>query len=161
MDFDRFSEGRSVNALDNTNITTATDTYGETIDTQYYGSLVVGLIISDVTSGTITGLTFQESDDAGMAGAADVDDSEILINDGELPISTAGTYRIGTISKKRYVRLKITTTGTVDITGYAVGEKGNAISQPKEISSSVLETAEINAPGQTADSIVTHPKRTS
>jgi hypothetical protein len=161
MDYDRFSEGKSVVAITSSNIVTATDTLGEIIDTQYYGSIVVGIDVADVTTGQISAITFEEGDDSGLSDAADIDDSVLLINDGQLPVTAAGVIRVGTVSKKRYVRLKITTTGTVDITLSGMAELGNAMSQPKEIASSVLETSEIYAPGTEADSIVTNPKRTS
>jgi len=42
-----------------------------------------------------------------------------------------------------------------------MGELGHGMSQPHEVESSVLETADISAPGETADTIVTSPKRTT
>ena len=161
MDYDRFSEGKSVIAIEDSNITTATDTDGEIIDTQFFGSLVVGINISDVTSGEISAITFQEGDDAALADAADVNDDLLLVYPTQFPIDAAGVVRVGCVSKKRYVRLKITTTGTVDITLNGMGELGHGMSQPQNVSSSVLETADINCPDKTADAIVTSPKRTS
>jgi len=162
MDYDKFSTGKSVVALSSTNITSATDTDGEIIDTQYYGSIVVGIDVSDVTAGEISAVTFQEGDDAALADAADISASELLVYPTQFPVSAAGVIRIGCVSKKRYVRLKITTTTatTVDITASAIAELNDGMNQPAEVTSSRLATADINAPSDVGDTKVTSPKRT-
>jgi len=163
MDYDRFSTGKSVIALDSTNITTATDTLGEIIDTQFYGSIVVAVNVTDVTAGEISAITFEEGDDAALADAADISSSILLTYPTQYPVDAAGVVRVGCVSKKRYVRLKVTTTTatTVDITATALAELNCGQAQPGEVTSSKLATADINCPDDTGDAIVTSPKRTT
>jgi hypothetical protein len=162
MDYDKFSTGKSVLALTVTTISTATTTSGAIIDTMGYGSLVIGLY-STITNGYISAVTFQEGDNSSLTDAATLDDSELLINDGQLPLTATGIIRVGCITKKRYVRLRVTTAteDTVSMIVHAIAELNDAQSSPPQVASSVLETSEINAPGNTGDSVVTHPKRTS
>lgn len=160
MNYDKFSTGKSVLAVSYQTISSATTTSGEIIDTKGYGSIVVSMY-ADFTTGNITALTFQEGDESDLSDAATLDDSELLINDGQLPATTDGVLRWACISKKRYIRPRITTTGTVSIVVYAMAELNDAISSPPQVASSVLETSEINSPDTEADTVVTHPKRTS
>jgi hypothetical protein len=163
MDYDKFSTGKSGVALVSTNIVTETTTSGAQIDTKGYNSLVCTIVVTDVTAGYITAVTFQEDDDAAWGTVTTLDDSELLIYDTQFNVTAAGVIRVGCISKKRYVRLRITTetATTVDITAHATYELNDALSAPGQVQSSVLATAEINSPGVTSDSIVTPPKRTS
>ena len=163
MDYDKFSTGKSGVALASTNITTATTTSGSIIDTKGYNSLVCGIVVTDVTAGYISAVTFQEGDESDLSDATTLDDSQLLIYDSQFNVTAAGVIRVGCISKKRYVRLRITTATatTVDITAHSVYELNDALSAPGQIQSSVLKTSEINSPGQTSDAVVTSPKRTS
>lgn len=163
MDFDRFSTGKTVVGIASTNITTATITSGSIIDTKGFSSLVAGIIVTDVTNGYITAVTFQEGDESDLSDATTLDDSQLLIYDTQFNVTAAGIIRVGCISKKRYVRLRITTAtgGTVDLTLHSVIELNDALDAPNEVTSSVLATSEINSPGVTSDAVVTSPKRTS
>ena len=160
MDYDKFSSGKSVLAVSYQTISSATTTSGEIIDTKGYNSIVIGMY-ADFTTGNITALSFLEGDESDMSDGAAIDDSELLINDGQLTATTDGILRWGCISKKRYVQPTITTTGSVSIVVYGIVELNDAISSPAQVASSVLETSEINSPDTEADTVVTHPKRTS
>lgn len=162
MDYDKFSTGKSALALSSQTISTATTTSGEIIDTKGYGSIVVGLYAA-ITNGYISVVTFQEGDESDLSDAATLDDSELLINDGQLSLEATGIIRVGCISKKRYVRLRVTTAtaDTVSIVAYAIAELNDAQDSPPQVASSVLETSEINSPDTVGDAIVTSPKRTA
>jgi hypothetical protein len=161
MDYDKFSTGKSGVALVSTNIVTATTTSGSQIDTKGYNSLVCTIVVTAVTQGYITAVTFQEDDDSSWGTVATMDDSQLLIYDTQFNVTATGVIRVGCISKKRYVRLRITTAtlGTVDLVCHATYELNDALSAPGQVQSSVLATSEINAPGVTADATVTSPKR--
>jgi hypothetical protein len=163
MDNDKFSTGKSGVALASTNIVTATTTSGSIIDTKGYNSLVCAVVVTAVTQGYITAVTFQEGDESDLSDASTLDDSQLLIYDTQFNVTATGVIRVGCISKKRYVRLRITTAtaGTVDLVCHATYELNDALSSPGQVQSSVLATSEINVPGTTSDVIVTHPKRTS
>ncbi len=138
MDYDRFSKGKSVIALPNTTISSATNTDGAVIDTFGFGSIVVGISV-DWTQGSISAITFLESDLSNMSDATPVADSQLLIKKSQLPVGADGVFRVGCISKKRYVKLRITTTGgTVSIAAFAIAELGNALYSPPQVASSVL-----------------------
>jgi hypothetical protein len=160
MDYDKFSTGKSVLALTVTTISTATTTSGAIIDTKGYGSLVVGLY-STITNGYISAVTFQEGDNSSLTDAATLDDSELLINDDSLPLTATGIIRVGCITKKRYVRVRVTTAteDTVSMIVHAIAELNDAQQNPQQVASSVLDTDEINAPSTEADTVVTAPKR--
>ena len=133
MDYDSFSDSLMVEALVSTNSVIAEDVLGEIIDTQGYNSIVAGLLVSDVTSGTISAVTFEEGDDPALADAADIDSSLLLITPADLPVIAAGLLQVGCVSKKRYVRLKVTTLGgAVDITMYALADLGHCYSKPSK-----------------------------
>ena len=160
MDYDRFSDGKSVLAIADTNIASATTTKGAWINTQFFGSLVVALNAA-ITSGQIDSVSWDEADADDQSDAAAMDDSFNLYQPGQFPVTASKIIRLGCISKKKYVRLSIVTSGTVNIDVFGLGELGHAYTKPKEVDSSTLETSDINCPAQTADAIVTAPKRTS
>lgn len=140
MDIDRFSTGKSVMAVSYQNIATATDTVGEWINTQYYKSLVAS-IHAAITTGAISAIAWDEADEDDQSDAAAMNDSFNLYQPDIFPISGDATehdIRIGCISKKKWVRLRITTTGTVDIDVYAMAELNEATSRPPETNSSVV-----------------------
>ncbi len=97
------------------NISTDTTTAGAIIDTADFElGLMFALSSTDYTDGTYT-LLIEESDDSGMSGAVAITGDKLL---GILPVlssvSVAGVAlaKIGVISNKRFVRVKIVSTST-------------------------------------------------
>lgn len=158
MDHDRFSDGKSIRAIAATNIASATTTYGDWIDTQFFNSIVAGIDV-DWTAGAISEVSWQESDASGHGDAADISDADDLYYPTQFPIGADAVIRTGCVSKQRWVRLKIVSTGSANIDVFAMAELGHALTKPQQVESSVLETSDINAPGDTSDSIVTPPTR--
>jgi hypothetical protein len=162
MDYDRFSEGKSVVAMASTSLTTAVTTKSAIIiDTLGFGALTVG-ISATVTTGTISAVGFEEGENSSLTDATAVDEKFLLYYPTQFPVSATGVIRVGYVGKKRYVKLNVTTasTTTVGIVVFAMAELGHGQAQPSEVTSSVLEKSDILAPGQVADSVVTSPKRT-
>ena len=129
MEYDIFSDGNSVLAVDSANIATATTTYGEWIDIKGYNSIVVALQAT-ITTGQIDSLSFQDSDVVGHADAATVIDDDTLYVKDDYPLTVTGLLRIGTVTKKRYVRLAIVTSGTVDVDVFGIAELRHPENQP-------------------------------
>ena len=168
MEKEIHSKGKTVLAIGTAGvvatISSATTTYGPWIDTAGYNSLEVGLSVAITSPATISAVFFQEADASNQSDAATSDVTKyLLFYPTQLPltVSTTTPVRIGCVSKKRYVRLALTSTGTAGITAYGIGELNNSVSQPSTIYASTLTTAQINAPSTEADSLVTSPKRTS
>lgn len=98
-------------------ISSDTTTNGAIIDTAKYElGLTFNVAAAAWTDGTYT-FTLEESDDSGMSGAVDIDDSKLIGTEAGLTISAAETQgdilgSIGVFSNLRYVRLKVTSTST-------------------------------------------------
>lgn len=129
MEYDIFSNGKSVLAIDTANITTATTTYGEWIDLKGFNSIVAALQAT-ITTGQIDSFIFQDSDDVGHADAADVIEADSLYVKADYPLTATGMLRGGCVSKKRYVRLAIVTSGTVVVDVFGIAELRNAENNP-------------------------------
>lgn len=89
-----------------------TTTAGNIIDTAGFESIEFVITTKTVTDGVYT-VKLEDGDDSGLSDAADVDSTLVL---GTLPsfvLTDDDTIkRVGCISKKRYVRLSIVSTGT-------------------------------------------------
>lgn len=111
MEYDLHNNVNDVLALAISSITTNTTTVGAIIDTAGYESIEFVIQSGTLTDGTYT-VTLEDGDDAALADAATITSTYLL---GTFPsfIATEDdtVKRIGTNTKKRYVRLSIVSTG--------------------------------------------------
>ncbi len=113
-------------------INTDTTTAGAIIDTQDFESLEYYILSSTIVLGTFTPL-LEESDDSGMAGSNVIDSDFLLgtIANATFTLTDDDTVkRIGTVGKKRFVRLSLVSTGTADGVIGALAVLGHARTQP-------------------------------
>jgi hypothetical protein len=119
LDNDLFNNVDELKALSHQTINTNTTTAGDIIDTKGFGSIVWVLLSATITDGVYT-VKLEDGDDSGLSDAADVDATLLL---GSLPAliltDDNAVKRVGCISKKRYVRLSLVSTGVT--TGGAMG----------------------------------------
>lgn len=118
--FDLHNEATSRVGKTSAAITTNTNTDGAIIDTAGYESLEFYLLTAAITDGTYT-LQIFHGNDSGLSDAtqATVANEEVL---GSVAVTSANansTRRIGYVGKKRYVRLRIVSTGVT--TGGTMG----------------------------------------
>ena len=117
--FDLHHSTNAVHALDLSNITSNTTTDGEILDTAGYEALEFVAFSTNITDGVYT-LSLFDGDDAALADAAVVSDEETLGSGTNFVLTDDNTAkRIGYIGKKRYVRLRVTSTGVT--TGGNIG----------------------------------------
>lgn len=113
MEIDLASNVKAFNAFTIQGISTNTTTVGNIIDTQGFESCVFIVHTKTITDGTYT-VKLEDGDDSGLSDASDVD-STLIIN--SLPVLTSVddniVVRFGCVSKKRYIRLSIVSTGVV------------------------------------------------
>lgn len=114
---DLLSEIKELRAISPAAITSDTTTAGQIIDTQGYESVTFIIASGTITDGTYTPL-IQEGDDSGLSDAAAVPDDRLLPSgtgqEAAIAIVAADdnvVEKIGVISKKRYVRLSLVSTG--------------------------------------------------
>jgi len=95
-------------------ISSDTDTDGEVIDTLGFESIEFIVQSGTITDGTYV-LTVLEDDNVGFASGTEVS-SELILGAGTdatfLAADDDSAKRIGTISKERWVKLRVTSTGT-------------------------------------------------
>lgn len=110
MEYDLHNSVLQKVALDIQDISTDTTTVGNIIDTLGFESIEFIASIGPTNAGTYT-VILEDGDDSGLGDAA-VIDSELVI--GALPVlDTADTAeRVGTITKKRFVRLSLLSAGS-------------------------------------------------
>lgn len=118
-------------AFNTQTIGSVTTTTGVIIDTDDYLGLEFVMLSGTITNGTFT-VKLEDGDDSGLSDAADVDSDFLL---GALPdISGSGESnrirRVGYVGKKRYIRLSIVSTGTVDGIISAIAIKYLKTSEP-------------------------------
>lgn len=164
MNTEKFSESKPILAYDGTVINADGTTFGESIDTKGYRSLVIPLDLTRTTDGQIDSIGFQESSDNNVSDAwADVDDSENLYYPDDFPVALTGVVHVGSVAKERYVRLKFVasafTSGNIAIPK-TLGFLQDALTKPERKESSVIADADVLSPDQTADAVTTPPKRT-
>ncbi len=99
-------------ALDLNAITTNTTTVGNIIDTAGFESIEFVAVSKAITDGAYA-FRIEDGDASNLSDAADVDVSLLLgALTGFIATDDNTTKRVGCISKKRYVRLSIVSTGT-------------------------------------------------
>lgn len=118
MNFDSKTNIKQELALNIAAISSDTTTAGNEIDTAGYGSLTLIPATGALTDGTYT-ILVEESDTSGSGFTAVADDFLIGTEAGAA-ITTANTAtKIGVVSKKRYIKASIVSTGVT--TGATVG----------------------------------------
>lgn len=144
MERERFSRGKSVMAVDTQTIASATTTNGEWINTQGFDSLTLSGY-ANITTGSITAITWDEADLDNQSDSALMDDSFNLYEQDSTGAfkeitgdATTHNFRVGCVSKKKWVRPKITTLGTVSIVVFAMAELGDSKSSPDSTASSTV-----------------------
>ena len=116
--FDLHNEATSRLGLTVAAITTNTTTSGAIIDTAHYESLEFYLISGTITDGTYTAQLWH-GNDAALADAAQLTGEEVLGSAVFVAASDNATARIGYVGKKRYVQLRVVSTGVT--TGGTMG----------------------------------------
>ena len=166
MEKELFSRGKSVLAFGTgttpVTISSATTTYGNWIDTEGFNSATFSLSAVLGGSQTVSAILIYEADTPSSYADAALSDTTkyTLYYPSQLPIAAGTvTIRAGSVSKKRFIKIGLTTTTTDSSTVIGFCELNNAITSPSAIADSVLAAASINAPSTTADSTVTPPKR--
>ena len=133
---------------------------GIALDTQFFNSFTLPLSIN-ITAGQVDSIKFEQSDDGSTGWAATAEDTDLYYPD-DFPLTTAGglLIHVGTVAKKRYIRVVIVTSNTPTISLVsAVGLFQNPIRTPLTVHSSVIANADINSQGDTGDASSTYPKR--
>jgi hypothetical protein len=136
---------------------------GASIDTMGFNSFTLPLDI-DITAGQIDSIKFEQSDDA--AGSPDpwapTSEDTDLFYPGDFPLTTTGglIINVGSVAKKRYIRVVIVAsdTPTIALTS-AIGLLQDSIRKPHSKESSVIADDDIHTQGDTAGTKVTYPKR--
>jgi len=116
-----------------TAIASDTTTAGVIIDSLGFESMEFFIASGTITDGTYD-VILEDGDDSGLSDAAVIDPELVL---GSLPQFVAAddniTERVGTITKKRYVRMSIVSTGvTTGGTLSAVAVRAHAHTRPTE-----------------------------
>lgn len=98
-------------ALNSQTINSNTTTAGNIIDTAGYESMEYVLLSGTITDGAYA-IKVEDGDDSGLSDAADVD-SELVLGalTGFADTDDDATIRVGVISKKRYQRVSLVSTG--------------------------------------------------
>lgn len=119
MEYDQHNNVNAAVALDITAIGSNTTTVGNIIDTLGYESIEFVALSGTLTDGAYA-FKIEDGDDSALADAADVD-SALILGDltGFAATDDDAVKRVGTIAKKRYVRLSIVSTGVT--TGGTIG----------------------------------------
>lgn len=116
--FDLHNEATSRLGLTVAAIASNTNTDGAIIDTAGYESLEFYLISGTITDGTYTAQLFH-GNDSGLSDGVQLTGEEVLGSAVFISTSDNVTKRIGYVGKKRYVRLRIVSTGVT--TGGTLG----------------------------------------
>lgn len=112
MEFDLHSNVKGLIALDVQDITTNTTTVGNIVDTLGFESLEYMIQSGTITDGAYAFL-LEDGDDSGLSDAAAVSADETLgVLTGFVAADDDTPLRVGSISKKRFQRLSIVSTGT-------------------------------------------------
>ena len=116
--FDLHNEATSRLGLTVAAIATNTNTDGAIIDTAHYESLEYYIVSGTITDGTYTAQLFH-GNDSGLSDAVQLTGEEVLGSAVFVAADDNATRRIGYVGKKRYVRLRIVSTGVT--TGGTLG----------------------------------------
>lgn len=133
---------------------------GAAIDTQFFNSFTLPLSI-DITAGQIDSIKFEQSDDGSTGWAVTDEDTDLFYPDDFPLVVTGGLLiHVGTVAKKRYVRVVIVASDTPTIALVsAIGLLQDSIRKPLTVNSSVIANADIHSQGDTGDASSTYPKR--
>ena len=159
MNKEKFSQSKPVEAFAPGAISLGVNN-GIAIDTQHHNSFILPLSL-DITTGQIDSIKFEESDDGSTGWAPTDEDTDLYYPDDFPLVATGGLLiNVGSVAKKRYIRVVIVASGTVSIALVsAIGELQDSIRKPNTVNSSVFANADINSQGDTADASSTFPKR--
>ena len=116
--FDLHNEATSKLGLTVAAIATNTTTSGAIIDTAHYESLEFYMISGTITDGTYTAQLWH-GNDSGLSDAVQLTGEEVLGSAVFISTSDNVTKRIGYVGKKRYVQLRVVSTGVT--TGGTLG----------------------------------------
>lgn len=116
--FDLHNEATSRLGLTVAAIATNTTTSGAIIDTAHYESLEFYMISGTITDGTYTAQLWH-GNDSGLSDAVQLTGEEVLGSAVFISTSDNVTKRIGYVGKKRYVQLRVVSTGVT--TGGTLG----------------------------------------
>lgn len=116
--FDLHNEATSRVGLNIQAISTNTNTDGAIIDTAHYESLEFYIQSGTITDGTYTAQIFH-GNDSGLSDAVQLTGEEVLGSAVFILTDDNASKRIGYVGKKRYVRLRIVSTGVT--TGGTLG----------------------------------------
>jgi len=159
MNKEKFTESKAVDAYAPAAISLGVNN-GIAIDTQFFNSLTIPLSIN-ITTGEIDSIKFEQSDDGSTGWAVTGEDTDLFYPD-DFPLTTTGglLIHVGSVAKKRYVRIVIVASGTVSIALVsAIALLQDSIRKPLTVNSSVIANADIHSQGDTADASSTYPKR--
>jgi hypothetical protein len=131
MEYDLYNDVGDVFGLGPVAISTDTTTSSAIIDTKGFESIVFQIMSGVITDGAYT-TVLQEGDDSGLSDAAAVPAADRL---GDLPTFAASddgvSKKVGSVGKKRYIRLQIVSTGTTSGGLFSIGGvQGHAHSKP-------------------------------
>ncbi len=157
MNTEKFSDSKAVTVFDPATATISGVITGNEIDTQFYNSLTVPVVI-DWTSGSITAIGFTECDTSGGTFVA-VPADDVLYYPEELPIGADMTLIVGCVAKERFVKMTITGDGTGVAIASAEGLLQDSQVKPMYKEASVLADADVISPSHSADTESTPPKR--
>jgi len=99
-------------------ISSDTTTEGEIIDTQGFDAIEYVIQSGTITLGTITPV-LEEGDESDLSDASDVADADLTNTEASAAFAATDddvTKRIGYIGGKRYLRLKLTTAASANLT---------------------------------------------
>jgi hypothetical protein len=116
--FDLHNEATSRVGLNIQAIATSTNTDGPIIDTAHFESLEFYIQSCTLTDGTYTAQLFH-GNDSGLSDGVQLTTEELLGSAVFILTDDNATRRIGYVGKKRYVRLRIVSTGVT--TGGTLG----------------------------------------
>jgi hypothetical protein len=151
MEKEIFSRSKAVNCFTLATISTATETYGQEIDTLGYNSVLFALKLV-MTTGEVSAISVYASDTSGTYTTAE--SVTTLLNPDQLPITTSGIAYFGSVAKKRYLKISVTSAsfgGSENFTVDGMAILSDSFTSPN-IQTSMFEAAStVNAPGSLAD----------
>jgi len=155
-----FTKSAVGNSFTLATISSETTTYGAWVDTFGYNSIIFAMR-AVVTTGKITAITIQEADLSNYSDVATSAAGNILYAPDELPLTASAIFHAGSVSKKRYVRIGVTSLnngGSTNFTLQGTYILSDSFAQPYNQYNTLEAAADLNAPGDLADAKVTFPK---
>jgi len=159
MEKEIFSKSTGGVALSATSVSSATATAGNWIDTLGYESATFIVTVSSYTGGSISGVSFNGSNIASHSDSTTVTDANTLYQPTLFPVTSNGSFVVGSVAKTRYIQLVLTS--ALPTIGFAVESYyllSDALAQPPVINSSTVSLAEQNGYTQEGDTLSTPPK---